>query len=129
MNISTLGLNIRALREKKGWSLNKLKEECGISYATLHDIENGKSQNLNSKNLEIVAKALSATVDELLNIESIEYVVDDISDTLDAIFESDELKLDGIELNEYESEFLKDFFKAGINRIREKRVESKKWKK
>lgn len=126
MNISTLGLNIRALREKKGWSLNKLKEECGISYATLHDIENGKSQNLNSKNLEIVAKALSATVDELLNIESIEYVVDDISDTLDAIFESDELKLDGIELNEYESEFLKDFFKAGINRIREKRVESKK---
>ncbi|WP_445440973.1 helix-turn-helix domain-containing protein [Clostridium beijerinckii] len=126
MSISTLGLNIRALREKKGWSLNKLKEECGISYATLHDIENGKSQNLNSKNLEIVAKALSATVDELLNIESIEYVVDDISDTLDAIFESDELKLDGIALNEYESEFLKDFFKAGINRIREKRVESKK---
>lgn len=126
MNISTLGLNIRALREKKGWSLNKLKEECGISYATLHDIENGKSQNLNSKNLEIVAKALGATVDELLNIESIEYVVGDISDTLDAIFESDELKLDGVELSEYESEFLKDFFKAGINRIREKRVESKK---
>jgi transcriptional regulator with XRE-family HTH domain len=126
MSISTLGLNIRALREKKGWSLNKLKEECGISYATLHDIENGKSQNLNSKNLEIVAKALSATVDELLNIESVEYVVDDISDTLDAIFESDELKLDGIKLNGYEAEFLKDFFKAGIHRIREKRVESKK---
>ncbi|MDS0527847.1 helix-turn-helix domain-containing protein [Clostridium sp. SHJSY1] len=125
MNISTLGLNIKTLREKKGLSLNKLKEECGIGYATLHDIENGKSQNLNSNNLEKVAKALDTTVDELLNLETIEHTVSDIADTLDAIFKSDELKLDGIELNEYESDFLKDFFKAGIERIRKKRDESK----
>lgn len=125
MSASTLGLNIKTLREKKGWSLNKLKEESGLGYATLHDIENGKSQTLNSNNLEKVARSLDTTVDELLNIESIEYVVSDISDTLDAIFESDELKLDDIELDEYESEFLRDFFKAGIDRMRKRRVENK----
>ncbi|MBD7909983.1 helix-turn-helix domain-containing protein [Clostridium cibarium] len=125
MNISTLGVNIRSLREKKGWSLNKLKEECEIGYATLHDIENGKSQNLNSNNLEKVAKALETTVDELLNLETIEYHVSDIADTLDTVFESDELRLDGQKLNDYESKFLKDFFKAGIDRIRKKRDESK----
>lgn len=123
MEISSLGLNIKTLREKKGWNLNKLKEESGLGYATLHDIEHGKSQTLNSNNLEKVARALDTTSDILLNVESVEYVVSDIADTLDAIFESDELKLDDVELNVYESEFLKDFFKAGIDRIRRKRVE------
>jgi len=125
MEVSALGLNIKTLREKKGWNLNKLKEESGLGYATLHDIEHGKSQTLNSNNLEKVARALDTTSDILLNVESVEYVVSDIADTVDAIFESDELKLDDIELNEYESEFLKDFFKAGIDRIRRKRVENK----
>lgn len=124
--ISTLGINIKTLREKKGLSLNKLKEESGIGYATLHDIENGKSQSLNSNNLEKVAKALDTTIDELLDIESIEYAVSDIADTIDIIFESDELKLDGIDLNNYETEFLKDFFIAGIERIRKKRDEVNK---
>lgn len=124
MEISSLGINIKILREKKGWSLNKLKEESTIGYATLHDIENGKSQSLNSSNLEKVARALDTTVDELLNIESIEVIVDDISETVEAIFQSEELKLDGIKLNDYESEFLKDFFIAGIDRIRKKRDEN-----
>jgi hypothetical protein len=33
--------------------------------------------------------------------------------------------LDGINLSDYETEFLKDFFIAGIERIRKKRVEQK----
>jgi transcriptional regulator with XRE-family HTH domain len=125
MEITTLGINIRTLREKKGWSLKKLKEISGVGYSTLHDIESGKSQNITSTNLEKVAKALDTTSDDLLDIESVELVVGDISETVDAIFESDELKLDGINLSDYETEFLKDFFIAGIERIRKKRVEQK----
>lgn len=125
MEISTLGSNIRELREKKRWSLNKLKEESGIGYATLHDIENGKSQSLNSNNLEKVAKALDSTVDELLNIESVEYTVRDITDTVDMIFESDELELDDRILTDTEKELLKDFFISGIENIRRKRSEIK----
>ncbi|RFM19050.1 XRE family transcriptional regulator [Clostridium botulinum] len=44
MGISELGLNIKKIRAQKGWSLSKLKQESGVGYATLHDIENGKSQ-------------------------------------------------------------------------------------
>jgi transcriptional regulator with XRE-family HTH domain len=125
MEISTLGMNIKTLREKKGWSVNKLKEISSVGYATLHDIESGKSQTMNSKSLEKVARALNTTSDDLLNIESIEFVVEDIAETIDAIFESEELKLDGINLSEYETEFLKDFFAAGVEKIRKKRVEQK----
>jgi transcriptional regulator with XRE-family HTH domain len=86
MEITTLGINIRTLREKKGWSLKKLKEISGVGYATLHDIESGKSQNITSTNLAKVAKALDTTSDDLLDIESVELVVGDISETVDAIF-------------------------------------------
>lgn len=121
MKISDLGINIKRFREKKGWSLSKLKQESGVGYATLHDIENGKSQNLNSKNLEKVANALNVTIDNLLNIDILEYTVTDIEETLKVILESDELKLDGNELDSYEKEELEEFFKLALNNIRRRR--------
>lgn len=125
MNISELGLNIRKIRELKGWSVNRLKQESGVGYATLHDIESGKSQNLNSTNLEKVAKALDVSTNELLGIEVIEYTVTDLEETLETILESDELELDGFLITEDEKEELMEFFKIGMNNIRRGRSKTK----
>lgn len=122
MNISDLGLNIKKAREQKGWTLNKLKQESGVGYATLHDIESGKSQSLNSSNLEKVAKALNVTTNDLLGITVVEHTVTDLEETLNIILESDELELDGILLSSDEKEELKEFFNIAINNTRRRRT-------
>lgn len=124
MGISQLGLNIKSARERKGWSLNKLKQESGVGYATLHDIESGKSQNLNSANLEKIAKALNIATNELLGIDVVEYTVTDLGETLNIILDSDELELDGVLLSKSEKEELKELFIFGINSIRRTRRRS-----
>lgn len=121
MNISELGLNIRKVREQKGWTLTKLKQESNVGYATLHDIENGKSKSLNSMNLEKVSKALNTTTNELLGIDVKEYTVQDLKETLEAILESDELEIDGFLVSDDEKEELQEFFNIAINNIRRKR--------
>ncbi|WP_195264510.1 helix-turn-helix transcriptional regulator [Clostridium sp. 1001275B_160808_H3] len=121
MEISIIGKNIKKFRENKGWSLTKLKNESGVGYATLHDIENGKTQNLNSKNLEKIASALDKTPDELLGIldyEVIEVEVGDLVSSINAIFESDELELDGVLLSDFDKKFLLDNFMNNINSLR-----------
>ena len=121
MKVSELGSNIKKIREQKGWSLNKLKQESEVGYATLHDIENGKSQNLNSSNLEKVAKALTVSTNELLGIDVVEYTVTDLDETLKIILQSDELELDGISVTDDEKEELSDFFNLAINSIKRRR--------
>jgi transcriptional regulator with XRE-family HTH domain len=97
MEISQLGMNIKKFRDEKGWSLNKLKEQSGVGYATLHDIENGKSKNVNTNSIEKIATALNKATDELLGveIETVEYPVDDYIETIKAILEDDYLKING----------------------------------
>lgn len=118
MEISLLGKNIKEYRIKKGWSLKKLTEIAEVGYATIYDLENGKKQNINSTTLEKVANALEVSTNELLGIAVIEYTVDDISDTIDVIFESDELEMDGIKLTSKEKEVLKSIYKNGLDVIR-----------
>lgn len=118
MSISLLGKNIKGYRVKKGWSLKKLTEIAEVGYATIYDLENGKKQNINSTTLEKVASALQVTTNELLGIDVIEHTVDDIPNTIDAIFESDELEIDGIKLTSKEKDILKSIYKNGIDVIR-----------
>ncbi|AJE11996.1 XRE family transcriptional regulator [Clostridium botulinum] len=121
MGISELGLNIKKIRAQKGWSLSKLKQESGVGYATLHDIENGKSQKMNSKNLEKVANALNVTTNELLGIDIVEHTVTDLEGTLKIILQSDELEIDGLPVSENEKAELEDFFNLAINSIKRRR--------
>lgn len=121
MEISIIGKNIKKFRENKGWSLSKLKNESSVGYATLHDIENGKTQTLNSKNLEKISLALEKTPDEIMGLndyEVIEVEVIDIVSTINSIFESDELELDGILLNDFDKNFLLENFINNINSLR-----------
>mgnify|MGYP006071329113 FL=1 len=118
MEISLLGKNIKEYRNRKGWSLKKLTEIAEVGYATIYDLENGKKQNINSTTLEKVANALETSTNELLGIDVIEHTVNDIPDTIDAIFESDELEIDGIKLTFKEKDILKSIYKNGIDVIR-----------
>lgn len=118
MEISLLGKNIKEYRTKKGWNLKKLTEIASVGYATIYDLENGKKQNINSTTLEKVAAALQVSTNELLGIDVIEHTVSDVPGTIDAIFESDELEIDGIQLTSKEKNILKSIYKNGIDVIR-----------
>ena len=118
MEISLLGKNIKEYSNNIGWSLKKLTEIAEVGYATIYDLENGKKQNINSTTLEKVANALEVSTNELLGIDVVEHTVDDILDTVEAIFESDELKIDDIKLTSKEKEILKSIYINGIDIIR-----------
>lgn len=124
--ISELGMNIKKYREKKGLTISKLKEMSGVGYATLHDIENGKTQNLNSTNLEKVATALEVGTNELLGLNIIEHTVTDLKETLELILESDELTIDDILVDMDEKEELMEFFDFAIEHIRIRRSKNRK---
>lgn len=111
MEISILGKNIKEYRNNRGWSLKKLTEIAKVGYATIYDLENGKKQNINSTTLEKVASALEVTTNELLGVDVVEHTVDDVLDTVEAIFESDELKIDDVKLTSKEKEILKSIYK------------------
>jgi adenine-specific DNA-methyltransferase len=55
---SSLGLRVRAARRKKGWSLQKLSEQCGLSIPTLRGLERGTGR---ITSLEMAIEALSPT--------------------------------------------------------------------
>lgn len=118
MPISELGKNIKLFREKKGWNLKKLIDEADVGYATIHDIENGKKQNINSTTLEKIASALDISPNELLGIDITEHTVSDMFETINVIFESDEIEIDNIQLTPKEKDILKKIYIDGIDIIR-----------
>ena len=63
MNLSQ---KIRQLREKKGFSLNKLAEIAGISKAYLSQLENNVSKQPSAEILFKIATALGTTIADLL---------------------------------------------------------------
>ena len=65
-NISkSVGLKIRNLREKKGWSQEELAYEAGLHRAYIGHIERGE-KNIGIQNLEKIAKTLGTTCARLL---------------------------------------------------------------
>ena len=59
-----LALRIRSLRQKKGWSQERLAEEAGIHRTYLGGIEIAK-RNPSLRNLIRIARALNVTVGEM----------------------------------------------------------------
>jgi len=58
--------NIKKLRNKKGWSQEKLAREADISYQTLIKIEQDRIKNPKLQTLVKLAKALRISIDELI---------------------------------------------------------------
>jgi len=58
--------NLKKLRNKKGWSQERLAREAGISYITLVKIERGNIQNPKLETLMKLAGALGVSIDKLV---------------------------------------------------------------
>jgi len=58
--------NLKKLRNKKGWSQERLAREAGISYHTLIKIEQDRIRNPKLETLIKLAKALGVSLDELV---------------------------------------------------------------
>lgn len=58
--------NIKELRNKKGWSQEKLAREADISYQTLVKIERSGIKNPKIETMIKLAKALDVSIDELV---------------------------------------------------------------
>jgi len=63
---STYLKNLKKLRNKKGWTQERLAREAGISYNTLIKIERGGIRNPKLETLIKLAKALSVSIDDLI---------------------------------------------------------------
>lgn len=63
--MTSTGDRIRGIREKRGWTLDRLAEESKLSKGFLSDVENNK-RDISSQNLLRIANALGASVDYLL---------------------------------------------------------------
>ncbi len=61
--------NIKKLRNKKGWSQERLAREADISYQTLIKIEQNRVINPKIHTLIKLAKALGVSLDKLVGVE------------------------------------------------------------
>jgi len=58
--------NLKKLRNKKGWSQERLAREADISYQTLIKIEQERIKNPKLQTLVKLAKALGVSLDDLV---------------------------------------------------------------
>lgn len=63
--MSTIGLNIKKYRKKKGISQDKLSKLADISLNTVVKLELDKSPNPTLETIQKISKALDITLDEL----------------------------------------------------------------
>jgi transcriptional regulator with XRE-family HTH domain len=59
-----VGINIKKIRQKKGWSQDKLSAECGFYRTSINLVETAK-RTPSSYTLYRIAKALGVKVDQL----------------------------------------------------------------
>lgn len=64
--MSNIDKNLRALREEKGYSQEKLARLADVANNTIIKIEAGKNQNPTLITLKKIAKALEVSVDNLI---------------------------------------------------------------
>ena len=63
---SKIADNLKRLRDKKGYSLEKVARLSDLSLNTIVKIENGMNQNPTIETLIKIAKALEVEVDDLI---------------------------------------------------------------
>jgi transcriptional regulator with XRE-family HTH domain len=61
-----LGIRIRTLRKKRGWTQVVMAEKVGIDRSFLADVERGK-RNISILNLDLIARGLRVSLAQLLS--------------------------------------------------------------
>ncbi len=69
--MSTLGNNVRAWRERLGWTQPELSQRSGVLQSIISDLESGKQRNIRSDKLAQLATAFGIPVDQLLRGEDV----------------------------------------------------------
>lgn len=118
---SILGRNIKAIRERKGLSINKLSGLANVGQSTISQIETGQRQSLRSETLEKIAKALEVKTNDLLSIDEGSYEVSDLMGAIEFILQDDEVSIDNIVMSDIEKEQFKFAVEMAINTIRNNR--------
>jgi transcriptional regulator with XRE-family HTH domain len=67
MSNNKIAENLKKLRDKKGYSLEKVARLADLSLNTIVKIENGVNQNPTIETLTKIAKALEVGVDDLIS--------------------------------------------------------------
>jgi len=65
--MTTIAENLKKARKKASLSQDKLAREADVAYNTIVKIESGENKNPTIETLRGIAKALSISVDELIN--------------------------------------------------------------
>lgn len=73
IDLRALGQTVRFLRQGKGWTLSDLSEASGVGKAYISDLENGVAGKPNIQYVFSIARALGATLDQLINGASPEH--------------------------------------------------------
>jgi len=66
MSNNKIAENLKKLRDKKGYSLERMARLADLSLNTIVKIENGVNQNPTIETLTKIAKALEVGVDDLI---------------------------------------------------------------
>jgi transcriptional regulator with XRE-family HTH domain len=61
-----LGVRIKSLRKKRGWTQAIMAEKVGIDRSFLADVERGK-RNISILNLELIAKGFKVSLSQLFS--------------------------------------------------------------
>jgi transcriptional regulator with XRE-family HTH domain len=59
--MSPLTVELKPLRERKGWTQAELAERAGVTRATVNRLENGRPQSIDLNVLEKLGKALGVS--------------------------------------------------------------------
>lgn len=66
MDLKKIASNIKRYRKEKGWSQELVARKADVPFTTFTKIENGTTKNPSIESLVKIAKALSISVDILL---------------------------------------------------------------
>jgi transcriptional regulator with XRE-family HTH domain len=64
-----LAAAVRAARRRRGWSRERLAQECALSFAAITQIESGRRTEVRASTLVVLAEALDVSVDYLVRGE------------------------------------------------------------
>lgn len=125
-SISSLGTNIKRIRESKGISAYRLAKLADIGKSTISQIETGDRHNLNSSTVIKIAEALGVSTQDLMFEEGAdEYIVNDLEDAILTVLSSDELTLDDEDVTKSEKDLIEQYLHKAITIIRSARSDLK----
>lgn len=72
-----IGSRLRSLREHRGWTTNRLANNCGISQSFLRSVELGE-KSISVDNLKLICDTLDISLRDFFDAPDVRDTVDDI---------------------------------------------------